>query len=126
MATTRIGTSSNPNHSKTAIRSPIDTTLARSKNRVAARRVFNSEVPPSTTTATASERVFLARSRVDNGDEDDEMDDVNAPSGDDDDDMDEDWTEGKTLVDNLKHFGIECVGVFRSWGGRVARRNPDS
>lgn len=38
------------------------------------------------------------------------MDDVNASSGDDD-DMDEDWTEGKTLVDNLKHFGIECVGV---------------
>ncbi|KAG8946487.1 hypothetical protein FRC04_011663 [Tulasnella sp. 424] len=104
VATTRIGTSSNPNHSKTAIRSPIDTTLARSKYRVAARRVFNSEVPPSTTTTTASERVFLARSRVDNGDEDDEM---NASSGDDDDDMDEDWTEGKTLVDNLKHFGID-------------------
>ncbi|KAG8939120.1 hypothetical protein FRC00_014163 [Tulasnella sp. 408] len=99
-ASNRIGNSSNSNPSKPS-RSPIHSTLARSKNAAGARRVFG-EKQPST---NASESVLFARPRV-KDDDDDEMDDLKAPS-DDEDAMSEDWEEGKTLVDNLKNFGLD-------------------
>ncbi|KAG9045722.1 hypothetical protein FS837_005770 [Tulasnella sp. UAMH 9824] len=100
-ASNRIGNSSNSNPSKPS-RSPIHSTLARSKNAAGARRVFG-EKQPST---NGSERVLFARPRVKDDDDDEKMDDLNAHS-DDEDAMSEDWEEGKTLVDNLKNFGLD-------------------
>lgn len=105
-ASNRIGNSSNSNPSKPS-RSPIHSTLARTKNTAGARRVFGEKQPSTNNT---SERVLFARPRAKDDDDDDEMDDLNAPS-DDEDAMSEDWEEGKTLVDNLKNFGLECVFV---------------
>ncbi|KIO32490.1 hypothetical protein M407DRAFT_18541 [Tulasnella calospora MUT 4182] len=99
-ASNRIGNLSNSNPSNTS-RLPIQSTLARSKNRAGARRVLGQKQPST----NAPERVLFARPRV-KDDDDDDMDDLNALS-DDDDAMSEDWEEGKTLVDNLKNFGID-------------------
>ncbi|KAG9019558.1 hypothetical protein FRB90_000466 [Tulasnella sp. 427] len=99
-ASNRIGNSSKP-----AARPQIHLTLDRSKDR--GRRVWG-DVPSSVLNAPGS--AHFARTHFDYADDDHdhEMRDGNASSGDeDDDDMADDWEEGRTLVDNLKNFGVD-------------------
>ncbi|KAG8909726.1 hypothetical protein FRC01_006755, partial [Tulasnella sp. 417] len=104
-ASNRIGNSSNSNPSNPS-RSPIRSTLARTKISAGARRVLG-EKQQLLLSTNASERVLFARPRVKDADGDNRMDELNAPSDDDEDAMSEDWEEGITLVENLKNFGID-------------------